>query len=148
MAIGALSWRVLVHHDLLVGHHPGRFVALVAGHIGMPTGKRKVSLGVVVKSRGLPARGRMAVGTVRGIVFGQKLSVVYVLVAVFAFLRGALEARFGWRSGFVTICARDGSVRAEQWEFGLPMVESVDVAPGFRAMTSFASERCAVRAFS
>lgn len=116
MTLCALQRGVLVDHDVLTIDELGLFVAFVAGYVGMATGEWQTRF-VVVESRRLPARGSMAVGTMRGAVFGQELPVVNVLVTRFALLRRALEARLGRGRCFVAVRAGNCAVGTEQWEF-------------------------------
>ena len=117
VAIGTLQRGVLVDHDLFIRDLLRLLVALIAGHIGMATGKREVGLGVVVEGGRFPLRGRVTVCAMGGVVLGEELPVVHVLVTGFALLRRALEARLGRGRCFVAIRAGNCAVGTEQWEF-------------------------------
>ena len=85
MAIDALQRRVFVDHHLFAFDHLRRFVAFVAGYVGVSAGQRQTRF-IVVESRRLPSRCVMAVHAMSGVVLRVELPVVDVLEAVLAFL--------------------------------------------------------------
>ena len=79
MTLCALQRGVLVDHDVFTIDEPDLFMAFVASYVRMATGEWQMRF-VVVEGRRPPAGGSMAVGAMGGVVFGQELPVVSVLV--------------------------------------------------------------------
>ena len=104
--------------------------------------------GVVIESGGNPTRGVVAVVAMGSVVLGNELSIVSIFVARFALFWRSLEARLCGRCRFVAIGATNGAVCTKQREFGLRMVEAIDVGPRLNRVARFATKGCAVRSFA
>ena len=113
MAVDASRGSIFVDDDRSVGNQSGLRMALGARDVGVAAGEGKVGAGVVIEAGGYPALGVVAIDAVGLAVFSDKLGVVSVPVAGFALRGGTFEARFVAGSGFVTITAGDGTMRAQ-----------------------------------
>ena len=123
-------------------------MAFSAGNIGMSTGQGKVRLGIVVKGRGHPALGIVAIAAMGLAVLGNELRIVGVVVTSLTLLRSAFEARFVTASGLVAIAADDGAMSTHKREFGFGVIETVNVGPGFYIVAGLTTEGCAVGALA
>ena len=92
MAIRAFFRGVFVDHDFLVARRTRLRVTLGARDVGVPASQGKVRFSVVVKDGWRPAHGIVAVGAMCLIVFGQKLTVMGIIVAALALCWSALKA--------------------------------------------------------
>jgi len=118
MAVYTLSRTILVNDNLLFRDLLGLRMALCASHVGMATGQRQVGF-VMVKRRGGPPLGRMAVLAAGRAVLGDKLPVVRVPMAGFARHGCALESLIRVAGCLVTLSARYRAMRSEKRELGL-----------------------------
>jgi len=89
---------------------------------------------VMVEGGRFPAGRCVAVCAMSGIVLGQELAVMGVLVTRLAFLGRTLEAGLRRSRRLVAISTRYRTVGAQERELGLRMIESVDIGPGLRAV--------------
>jgi len=137
---------LLINDDGLVSNEASLRVALVTGHVGMPSLQREMSSCVVIERGGHPALRVVTIHT-RGFASFGKLSVVRVLVAILAYLRRALKLHFlcAYRHR-VTRATFHSAMRAEQRKLRFGMVETIDVGPGTRVVAGLAAERSAVGA--
>lgn len=142
MAGGTIFRRRLVEEHCLSRHYFRQLMALGAVHILMSTAQRECSSFLVIEKRGLPLHAVVALGTARNVGYGE-LFPVDVFVAVLALCRRGLEVHVDqlglkvWR--FVAVDARRGTVRSQQHEVRLGVVEARKFLPRLCSVTGFAS---------
>ena len=123
-------------------------MALVAGHVGVTAGESEMSAGVVVEGGRHPALRIVAIDAMSFSVLGDELRIVGILVARFALLWGAFEARLVTGGGFVAFTASNRAMSANKRELGLGMIEAIHVCPGAHAVAGFAAEGSAIGALA
>ena len=141
MAGGAILWRRLVEEHGLSGHHFRQLMALGAAHILMSAAQGERSSLLVVEERGLPPHAVVALGTARNVSHSELLA-VNVFMAVLALCRCGLEVHID-QLGFkirrlVAVHAWRRTVRSEQREFRLGVVEARKLLPRLCGVTGFA----------
>ena len=92
MAIDAFVRRVFVDDDFYICDFSRLGVALGARHVCVAAGQRQMGTGVVIKSRGNPALGVVAIRAVSLVILCHELTIVFVLVTGFALCRSAFES--------------------------------------------------------
>lgn len=146
MAVRALRGGLLVNNDGLVRNQARLHVTLVASNVRVPAREREVRAFIVIKSRGNPPLGIVAVRARRLASF-HKLARVHVFMTSLARLGGAFELHF-FRADWYLVAspALHGAVRAQQRELRFRVIKAVHVRPGSRAVAGLASERRVVGA--
>ena len=126
-----------------------------AGHVLVGPRQRELGSFVMVKGGRRPVLVDMAVGALRNprlhsrliAVLGCELSSMRVHVALFAFLRSALELNFmGPGQSFVALAAGHPTMGTKQGELRLGVVEALNVNPRPGVMAGLAAERRSVGA--
>lgn len=140
----ALYWSILIEFDGLALHDFDHVMAFVASDSLVTAFQRKLGF-AVIKSRGLPALGIVAVGA-PGLSGSYKLACVDILVTIFTNLGRTFKLYlFGSRRNLVAVTALYRAMRAQQRKLRLRMVEAADVGPGPRIVARFAAKRSAIR---
>lgn len=140
----ALYWSILIEFDGFTVHDFDHVMAFVASDSLVTAFQRKLGF-AVIKSRGLPALGIVAVGA-PGLSGSYKLACVDILVTIFTNLGRTFELYlFGSRRNLVAVTALYRAMRAQQRKLRLRMVEAADVGPGPRIVARFAAKRSAIR---
>ena len=119
-------------------------MAFVASNPLVTAFQRKLGF-AVIKSRGLPALGIVAIcaPSLSGFC---KLACVDILVTIFTNLGRTFKLYlFGSQRNLVAVTALYRTMRAQQRKLRLRMVEAADVCPGPRIVARFAAKRSAVR---
>ena len=147
MAFGTLGGSQAVNDHRFVAEKLGLFVALVAGHQGMPSRQWQGSAPVVVECRRHPAFGGVTVIAVSLRILVE-LPRMHIHVTVFALCRRALEDR-GVGAGLDHMAGAAGgrAVSPDQWEAGFRMIESLRIDPRPDVMASLAAQGRAIGAF-
>ena len=138
----AVFRRGLVEENCFGAYHFRQLMALRAANILMRPAQREGGPFLVVEQRGLPFHAVVILGAA-GYTLKGKLLAMGIIVAILAQLRSRLEVhvhQLGFEIGrLMAIDARRGTVRTQQCELCLGVIEARKFLPRFGGMACFAA---------